>query len=136
MPSGTILSGALPDGIYYITGDVQLNNVTIENGAFISDGKIEVSGGFTLNHPRKYAPALANQSGIIEVKNSAQIKGLIYCGGEGMELKGGAEMDVYGSVVAANKDVEIKAFDLLGLKANSTEIISWRDPQNPYIVVP
>ncbi len=151
LPGGTTLSGVLADGIYYITGDVQVDNVTLDQGAIISEGKMQISGGFTLNHPKGYAPVVANQTGTIEIKDSAQINGLVYCGGESLELKSGAQMVVLGSVVSANDAVEIKTDDggvvgavdiyykaeyLAGFEENSMKQVSWREARNSYQLIP
>lgn len=148
MDDGTTLSGTLTDGVYYITGDVKIEDVTLNQGAIISEGKIEVSGNFTLGSPEAGFPALANQTGTMELDGTAEVSGLVYSGGEGIELKTEATMTVYGSIIAANEDVELKTDDgelhiyhesenLSGLPSGgSLEISSWNEQQNPYQLVP
>ncbi|MFH1771596.1 MAG: hypothetical protein ABH872_02160 [Candidatus Omnitrophota bacterium] len=142
------LNGILADGVYYIKGDVQLNNVTLNNGAIISEGKMEINGSFNLNTPKGGIPALANQSGTIEVDGVAQVHGLIYCAGDSIELKTGTIMHVYGSVVAASDAAELKTLggatidvyykpEYIAGQPNSTlKILSWRELQNPYRLAP
>ncbi len=151
IPGGTTLSGVLADGIYYVEGDVKIDNVTLDRGAIISDGKMQISGGFTLNHPVGFAPVLANQTGTIEIKDSAEVKGLIYCGGQGLELKSGGTMVVCGSVVSSSSNIEIRTNDggiigsvdvyykaeyLAGFEENSMKQVSWREAQNSYRLIP
>jgi len=144
---GTKLSGHLIDGVYYVTGDVELNNVTLDRGAIITDGMIEVYGGFDLKEPEAGFPALANQSGTIEIDDTADIKGLVYTADAGIELKTGATMKVYGSVIAADSNVEIKttlgSLDiyhkdeyLLRLPESTLETVDWKEQNRPYRLIP
>lgn len=141
---GTVLSGLLADGVYYINGDVQLNNVTLNKGSIISEGKIEVNGLFDQGAPGDNAPALANKTGTIEVNGSAKVRGLVYCSDSGIELTTDATMTVYGSVTAAGSGVELKT-DLGDLQVYFKEgyltpfpltrdlkNISWREIPTPY----
>ncbi|MFC1514760.1 hypothetical protein ACFL5X_02555 [Candidatus Omnitrophota bacterium] len=142
--SGATLSGNLADGLYYITGDVTIDNATLNQGGIICDGKIEVKNGFDHSSPVYEYPALANQSGTIEVSGDATIHGLVYCGQDGIELKTGAVMTVFGSIVAVDSDVELKTDDgeleIYFKKQylpptpdkDPPTIIYWRELQNPY----
>lgn len=147
LPSGTALNGAIADGVYYIAGDVTLNNVKLGQGAIIAEGMVESSGNFTLDSPEAGYPALASQTNIIEITGSADIKGLVYCSGSGIELKTGATMTVEGSVISTDASVEIKT-DLGDLQVYHKEeyllrlpdsilvVASWEDLEHPYQLIP
>ncbi|MBN2121121.1 MAG: hypothetical protein JW734_08750 [Candidatus Omnitrophica bacterium] len=144
LPGGTTLSGELTDGVYYITGDVTLDGATLNDGSIVSDGKIEIKNGFDHGGPPYGFPALANQSGTIEIAGEATVKGLVYCGDSGIELKTGSTMIVYGTVAAVSADAELKTDEgsldvyfkaeyLPGSPGQEPpRIIYWKELQNIY----
>ncbi|UCC95312.1 MAG: hypothetical protein JSW40_00765 [Candidatus Omnitrophota bacterium] len=109
-PTGwTPPSGVLADGVYYVEGDAQLDNITLNEGAIVAEGKIEIINGFTHGAPVGGYPSLATQTGIIEISGAATVYGLIYTNALGIELKTvGSNLTVYGAVTSQN-DVEIKS---------------------------
>jgi hypothetical protein len=144
LPTGTTLNGNIADGVYYVTGSVTLDNVTLNQGSIISDGKIEVRNGFDHSAPVYEYPALANQTGTIEISDTATVHGLVYCSDSGIELKTAATMIVFGSVAAVEANAELKT-DLGELKVyfkkeylpptpdkDPPTLIYWRELVNPY----
>ena len=147
LPSGTKLSGNIADGVYYITGNVELQNVTLDHGAIIAEAGIEVNGNCTLSDPEAGFPMLANQSGTIEIVDSVDVTGLVYSDGSGVELKTGSTMTVYGGIIAADSGVEIKTDlgnlhvyhkeqYLLRLPDSTLAITRWKENNNPYKLTP
>lgn len=143
LPAGTTLNGHIANGVYYITGDVQLNNVTIDQGSIVAEGKIEVNNNFSNNEPVYGIPVLGALGGTIEINGTAFVRGLVYSQSEGIELKTGSVMNVYGAIVGASSDVELKtdlgtlnlyykSQYLTELPNHQVEILSWQEQQNPY----
>jgi len=145
LPDGSTLSGNIADGIYYITGDVQLDNVTINQGSIVAEGNVEIVNGFSNNEPVYGTPVLGSQNGTIEVSGSADVRGLVYSENYAIELKTGAVMNVYGAIVGASLDVELKtdlgqlnlyykSQYLTELPDHRVEIISWKEQKNLYLL--
>jgi len=144
--NGTTLTGNL-SGVYYAKGKVTLVNANL-NGAIVAEGDIEINGDFTQTNAPDGVPCIGNQTGTIEVDGTATANGLVYCGELGIELKTGTTMTVYGSVVGANSDVELKtslgSLDVYHKEeylegfplSSSIKTLSWKELMNPYPLTP
>ncbi len=145
--SGTTLSGVLPDGVYYITGDVTLDNVSIDQGSIVAEGSVEIVNNFSNQEPVYGVPVIGSRDGTIEVSGTADVRGLVYSDGFGIELVAGSTMNIYGSIVGVSDDVELKSTlgqlnlyykpeFLIGLPESIVDVLSWIEQLNPYTLKP